>query len=77
MLPVVESRDDIDLQQFAKKTQKRVSTALDIVNTNVTIEDISTWKESKYMYTIHRDINLITCNEYCVCVMMHYQLSLL
>ncbi len=77
MLPVVESRDDIDLQQFAKKTQKQMSTALDIVRTNISIEEINTWKESKYNNYVHctKIIIMITCYE-CACIMILYIISM-
>ena len=48
MLPVIESRDDINLEQFAKKTQTQIATSLQIPHTDVTTEDIKTWRSSEY-----------------------------
>ncbi len=49
MLPVIESRDDISIEQFANKTQNQIATSLQITSTKMTTEDIKTWRNSKNM----------------------------
>ena len=47
MLPVVDSREDITLEQFAKKAQDKIADCLGIISTQKTSDDISKWKDSK------------------------------
>lgn len=47
VLPVVESRDD-SIEEFAKKTQKRISAALGVSHTNCTQDTIKEWRNRMY-----------------------------
>ena len=45
MLPLVESRDDLTHEQFARKTQDQIAKSLDVVSIQATLSDIKKWKE--------------------------------
>ena len=45
MLPLVESRDDLTHEQFARKTQDQIAKSLDVDSIQATSSEIKKWKE--------------------------------